>query len=207
MNGPHDLGGMQCFGRVIKEENEPVFHDDWEKRVFALTMSSFGVMGSIDSFRHAVERMPPEDYWRTTYYEHWLAALEIRLAELNFKNADKFESPITASDVEEVVPTGGNYLRKESLIDRKFALGTKVKTRNNSPIGHTRLPRYVRGKVGEIARVYGNFVLPDTTAHDLGECPEPLYSIRFGSEELWGMDSHKNDFLYIDLWHSYLEPI
>ena len=81
MNGLHDLGGLQCFGPIRIEENEPIFHDSWEKQVFAATMVSFGALGPIDSFRHAIERMGAEEYLRTTYYEHWLAAMEMRIEE------------------------------------------------------------------------------------------------------------------------------
>ena len=54
------------------------------------------------------------------------------------------------------------------------------------PRGHTRLPRYARGKRGVIHRCHGIHVFPDTHAHGQGEQPQPLYSVRFDARELWG---------------------
>ena len=76
MNGVHDMGGLTCFGPILREENEPVFHTPWERRVFAMTMLAIGQIDTLDAFRHAIERMDPVHYLSSTYYEHWLAALE-----------------------------------------------------------------------------------------------------------------------------------
>ena len=76
-----------------------------------------------------------------------------------------------------------------------------------NPSGHTRLPRYIRGRIGKIVEERENFVFPDTIAHNLGETPQPLYSVRFESAELWGNEEHLRDAVYIDLWDSYLEKI
>lgn len=77
MNGIHDLGGMHGLGPVDPETQEPVFHDQWERRMFALLMSTFaGGIYNVDEFRHAIERMAPAEYLTTSYYEHWLHSLE-----------------------------------------------------------------------------------------------------------------------------------
>ena len=77
MNGIHDLGGMHGLGPVDPETQEPVFHDQWERRMFALLMSTFaGGIYNVDDFRHAIERMAPAEYLTTSYYEHWLHSLE-----------------------------------------------------------------------------------------------------------------------------------
>ena len=77
MNGIHDLGGMHGMGPVDPETQEPVFHDQWERRMFALLMSTFaGGIYNVDEFRHATERMAPAEYLTTSYYEHWLHSLE-----------------------------------------------------------------------------------------------------------------------------------
>ncbi len=207
MNGPHDLGGLQCFGPIRPEENEPIFHDSWEKQVFAATMVSFGVLGPIDSFRHAIERMGAEEYLRTTYYEHWLAAMEIRIEETELRSKTPGREPVRPEDVDLMVPTGGNYFREGEGYEGRFVVGEKVRARNINPLGHTRLPRYIRGRLGEIVTDRGNFVLPDTVAHDLGENPQPLYSVRFTSTELWGNEEKYRDAVYIDLWDSYLEKV
>jgi len=72
MNGIHDVGGMHGFGAVEREENEPVFHADWERHVFAVLNLTIAA-GQI---RHSIERMPPAEYLTSPYYEHWLHAAE-----------------------------------------------------------------------------------------------------------------------------------
>lgn len=81
MNGVHDLGGMHGLGPIEIEANEPVFHHEWERRVFGMFLPVFATGAfNIDEFRHAIERMGPV-YLQTSYYEHWLAAFETLLAE------------------------------------------------------------------------------------------------------------------------------
>ena len=82
----------------------------------------------------------------------------------------------------------------------------RVRARNMHPTGHTRLPRYVRAKLGTIERVHGVFVFPDTNAHFLGEKPQHVYSVRFAARELWGEQAARHDAVYLDLWDDYLEP-
>lgn len=73
MNSIHDLGGMHGFGPVVQEENEPVFHADWERHVFAvLNLTMAAGQYYVDELRHSIERMPPGEYLGTPYYEHWL---------------------------------------------------------------------------------------------------------------------------------------
>lgn len=82
MNGVHDLGGMHGFGPVEPEANEPVFHHDWERRVFGVMMATFGGGHyNVDEFRHAIERMRPDEYLASSYYEHWLHSTETLLLE------------------------------------------------------------------------------------------------------------------------------
>ena len=92
MNGIHDLGGMHGLGPIVREENEPVFHDDWERRAFALTMATFGDPYSLDEFRHAIERMDPVDYLRSSYYEHWIHALQTLLIEKGIITKEELEN-------------------------------------------------------------------------------------------------------------------
>lgn len=204
MNNVHDLGGMMGFGPVIPEENEPNFHADWERRTFALTMGGTGAFGSIDTFRHAIERMGAVNYLKTTYYEHWLAALEILSKELDFENAEKGNEPITPDVIDQVVKAGIPSHRDEGG-KASYAVGDKVRAKNMHPSGHTRLPRYARGRVGTIEILHGNHVFPDTIAHGKGEDPQPLYAVRFTAQELWGDDAPGKDSLCVDLWESYLE--
>jgi nitrile hydratase len=74
------------------------------------------------------------------------------------------------------------------------------------PRGHTRLPRYARGKRGLVHLVHGVHVFPDAHAQGLGESPQPLYSVRFEARELWGDAGEPNQSVHLDLWESYLEP-
>ena len=92
---------------------------------------------------------------------------------------------LKAEDVPAVLARGGPA---ERPIDQpaRFAVGDRVRTRNMHPRGHTRLPRYARGKTGVVERVHGAHVFPDTNAHGQGEKPQWLYTIRFRGRELWG---------------------
>ncbi|MEO1396135.1 MAG: hypothetical protein AAFV90_24820 [Cyanobacteria bacterium J06634_5] len=94
MNGPHDMGGMQSMGPIPIEENEPVFHSDWEAKVFAMSFATFGNFFTVDETRHASERMPPGEYLSSSYYERWLYALELLIAEHNLLTPAEIETKI-----------------------------------------------------------------------------------------------------------------
>ena len=97
MNGIHDLGGMHGFGPVDPERDEPVFHHEWERRAFAVTMAA-GFLGewNIDMSRYAREQMPPAEYLATTYYEHWLFGLEQLLVERGLLTRAEIEERVAA---------------------------------------------------------------------------------------------------------------
>lgn len=225
MNGVHDLGGMHGFGPVIAEPDEPVFHAEWERRAFALTLA----MGAwkrwnLDMSRHARELMPPAAYLATSYYEHWLFGLELLLERHGFLARAE-----TDARMREGGPPGARRaaavrpgaLRREDVprllqnrrgarlddpVPPKFKVGDPVVARNLHPRGHTRLPRYVRGRRGVIDRDHGVFIFPDTHAAGLGRKPQHVYSVRFAARELWGPDAHPADAVYVDLWDDYLDP-
>lgn len=219
MNGIHDMGGMTCFGPVRREDDEPVFHADWERHVFALSNAALAYVGPVDRFRHAIERMDPVEYLTTSYYEHWLAGMETLLREFGYVTDEEIESgqvahvkqppypPPNAEMVEALVRGGAPASRYEGRMEPALKVGDKVRTRNLEVRGHTRLPRYVRGKVGVIAAHHGSHVFPDTLAHDLGENAQPLYTVRFEARELWGDNVERRDCVYLDLWEDYLEKI
>jgi nitrile hydratase len=216
MNGVHDMGGMTCFGPIVREENEPVFHAPWERRVFAMTMLAMGDAGNLDEFRHAIERMDPAHYLSSTYYEHWLAALEALAVENGVLTREELTSgtvtnsgsttktPLPPETIQAVVKGGGSTQRQTGRMAPRFKPGDYVVACNFNPSGHTRLPRYVRGKRGVIDRVHGTFVYPDTNAHHGGEQPQPVYCVRFAARDLWGPATTR-DSLYVDLWEDYLE--
>lgn len=219
MNGVHDMGGMTCYGPVVWEEQEPLFHASWERRVFGMTMLAMGRLATLDAFRHAIERMDPAHYLSSTYYEHWLAALETLALEKGMltpeelasgvaaKPASSTEPPLPPEAVQHVVTHGAPCDRTDGRQTPRFKVGDRVRARNINPSGHTRLPRYARGKVGMIDRVHGTFVYPDTNAHGKGENPQPLYCVCFTATELWGPDAPGRDNLRVDLWEDYLDPV
>jgi nitrile hydratase beta subunit len=214
MNGAHDLGGMMGFGAIAPEANEPVFHSAWERRVFAM----FGAVSSdwsIDDDRAACEAMSPAAYLETSYYEHWLHGLETLLVARGFVSLQELAAgrpslkrknvaaPMRASEVWARVREPGSYLRPAPAAPR-FKSGEKVRARNIHPATHTRLPRYVRDRIGEITHVHGPHVFPDSNATGRGEDPRWLYAVTFSARELWGHDNA--DTVTLDLWEPYLEP-
>ena len=200
MNGVHDLGGMQGFGPVHPEpeSEEPVFHAEWESRVYGITrlMGRLGLW-NLDKSRHNREQLPPADYLRFSYYESWFAGLVKQLVEAGLisENAEQVRAvPIMTT----------SYLRPASAPPR-FAPGDRVRALNRHPRGHTREPRYVRGHVGVVHEHYGSQVYPDLSAHGVDE-GHHLYSVRFDAGELWGESADANSVVYVDLWEDYLEP-
>ena len=211
MNGVHDMGGMDGFGPVVREENEPVFHADWEGRVAALAALLMWRVNA-DEARHAIERIPPARYLASSYYERWLAGAETLLIERGIATREELiakQNP--ASDpnlIANAVPARGPAPVKEKKPSSpRFAKGDRVRARNINPTGHTRLPRYARGKAGVVARDWGVFVFPDTNAHHAGTKPQHCYSVVFDARELWGKSAGSRERVYIDLWEDYLGPI
>ena len=219
MNGIHDMGGMQDMGPIHAEKNEPVFHAPWEGRSLALNLAAAAWRKwNIDAGRHQIELIPPADYLRLSYYEKWGQRLEellvktglVTQAEIdNGKPAPgspKATPPLTADKVPGMLRSGGPASRNvpgPSL----FKVGQRVRARNINPTGHTRLPRYARGKAGVIHLDHGAYVFPDTNAHFLGEKPQHVYSVRFAAQELWGDQASPRDAVYLDMWDDYLEHI
>lgn len=215
MNGPHDMGGFTGFGPVQPEADEPVWHAAWEPRAFALVLA-MGMTGqwNIDQARHARERLPAPQYWRASHYEMRHYALILQLMELGLIAAIEEEEgrmsvpakPVaraaSAAMIPAIVATGGPASRPLNR-PQAYAIGNKIRTRNINTQGHTRLPRYARGKAGEIVAVHGAHVFPDSNAQGLGEDPQWLYTVRFSARELWG--KHTKDAVMIDLWEPYLE--
>ena len=225
MNGAHDLGGMHGFGPVVLEPDEPVFHAEWERRTFALTLAMGGWRRwNLDMSRHAREQMPPAEYLATSYYEHWLWGLErlverhgfLTRAEIDRRVrqgvAARSRAPSSPSRGRSGARTSlgscGTAARRGSTIPcpRSSRTGDAVLARNVNPAGHTRIPRYVRGRRGVIDRDHGVFIFPDT--HAAGTRPEAAARLQRAvrRRELWGPDGHARDAVYVDLWDDYLDP-
>jgi nitrile hydratase subunit beta len=217
MNGVHDMGGMHGMGPIQYESNEPVFHEPWEARVFALHRAvRASATWTTDASRHAVELIPAPEYLRMSYYEQRLHSLIELMIESELVTRAEVESGKPAPGSAKAAPAliasavpdmlaKGKPASREVPVEARFAVGERVRARNVHPTGHTRLPRYARGKVGTIERDHGVFVYPDTNAHSLGEKPQHLYSVRFAARELWGEQASERDAVYIDMWDDYLE--
>ena len=193
----------------------PSFTPIGRRRAYALVSLVMGAAQvNIDEFRHAIERIPPARYLASSYYERWIAAAETVLVEHGIATRDellaKEDAAIDPRQIANAVATHGPAPVKDQPGSKppraRFAKGDRVRARNMNPSGHTRLPRYVRGKAGVIARDWGVFVFPDTNAHHAGTKPQHCYSVLFGARELWGKPTSREQ-LYIDLWEDYLEPI
>jgi nitrile hydratase beta subunit len=222
MNSIHDLGGMDGFGPVVCEKDEPLFHEAWERRVFGMFLATMGHLYNLDEMRHSIERMSPTHYLGSPYYEHWLAGLERMLVEKGRTSTAEIEAKVRefASAAPPAVPERSNPALAQGLAQAiragapssrgkgraRFASGARVRVRRMNPHGHTRCPRYVRGVAGTIEHVHERFVFPDGHAHGRGESPQVLYTVGFEASDLWGPDAESRGKVYVDLWESYLEP-
>jgi nitrile hydratase len=217
MNGVHDMGGMHGFGPIVREVNEPLFHAPWEAQVRAMVViaRSRGYF-TIDAFRYGIERMDPAHYLRASYFERWLASTERNFLEHGFLTSDELDDrteyfrqhpeAIHPRGVAATTPEAPDESADRSLAASRFAVGDAVVARNVHSSGHTRIPRYARGKRGVVERLHGAQIFPDTNALGLGENPQPLYSVRFDARELWGDSAEPRQTVSLDLWESYLEP-
>jgi len=219
MNGVHDIGGMHGFGPLLPEPGEPVFHAPWEGRLFAMRRAAGAWRRwNIDASRDAIERLPPAEYLRASYYARQYLALEKLLVERGLLTAEELAtrrpadgSPhltaaLPASGVPEMVRKG-SPTRRDAPVAPRLRVGQAVRTKQMHPPHHTRLPRYARGRLGTVIRYHGVFVFPDSNAQFLGEHPEPLYSVRFPARELWGEQASARDCVCLDLWESYLDAV
>jgi nitrile hydratase subunit beta len=220
MSHPHDLGGVDGMGPVHSESEheEPVFHAQWERRVFSLTLGT-GMLGkwTIDESRHARERQSLQDYLRNSYYQNWLVGLNTLLeekqllsqSELRSGRAEADNNPVlklrvpAARDVPLILGKSSSYTMSTSSRPR-FNVKDTVRVKVNTTSGHTRAPRYTQAALGTIALYHGCHVLPDQSARGIKK-GEHLYSVRFSAKELW--DSWDDDEVFVDLWESYLEAV
>jgi nitrile hydratase beta subunit len=220
MNGAQDMGGVHGFGRVDAEADEPVFHAEWERRVLALTLA-MGATGqwNVDATRFARENWPPGTYLARSYYESWLAGLETLLFQHGLVTPDEVAAGrslmptpapvprvLAADDVGPALRAGSPTNREPSRPPR-FAPGDRVRAKTIHPQTHTRLPRYVRGRIGTVELTHGCHVYPDAHAHGKGEDPQWLYTVRFDARELWGADGDPTSTVLVDAFEPYLEPV
>ena len=218
MDGAHDMGGVPWSDPVQPEPNEPMFHAEWERRAFAITLA-MGMPGgwNIDMSRFAREDRPAEEYLAKSYYQIWLAGLERLTLERGLIAPDEIEAgkplhptkpvakTLTPDGVAAMLHRGGPTERKATS-PALFAVGDHVRAKVMHPPTHTRLPRYVRGHVGTIEMLHGVHVFPDSNS--LGqENPQWLYTVTFDGRELWGKDTDPTLSVSVDAWESYLERV
>ncbi len=216
MNGIHDMGGMDGFGPVAREEGEPVFHHRWEGRVYALTraVKRWGFGRGWPGFRFVLESIPPADYLRMSYYERWLHMMVSRLAGSGLVSDRELETGRADPDAPEpeLLPPDAGSLGFGLLnveVPARFRPNDRVRARNLHAFGHTRQPRYVRGRVGTVVEDYGVYALQDSDGAGAQPCdrPQHVYSVRFEGRELWGERAAARDAVYVDLWEEYLEAV
>ena len=202
MDGVHDLGGRQGFGRVRYTLDAPAFHAAWE--VQANSLYAFAVrsgMFNMDEYRHAIERMEPRHYLAASYYERTTTSLATLLVE---------KGVLTQAEIEE--RAGGHVpLAQASAPGRSNAparqawhIGDRVRVKLDFVPGHVRLPGYIRGKSGVVVGISPAYPFPDAHAHGVAAADEPTYDVRFRSEDLWpqGADAA---LVHVGVFESYLE--
>lgn len=208
MDGVHDLGGTQGFGPVEVEADEPVFHHEWEGRTFGVALGALGAGGfNTPMFRHAIERMDPGHYLTSSYYEHWLTAVATLVVEAGMISGTELDArvgafplarppAVGADDAETGLPAG----------EPRFAVGEAVRVRDLQFAGHTRCPRFVRGRRGVVVRIEPTAPVPEVEAHRRERLLEPTYGVRFEAAELWSDTTEAKTAVHVDLYERYLEP-
>jgi nitrile hydratase beta subunit len=202
MDGMHDLGGKQGFGRVRWTQQATAFHEPWEIRAnslyaFAVTSGLF----NMDEYRHAIERMEPRHYLTASYYERSLTSLLSLCVEKGVVTRDELERRAGGS-IPLASPSSrgrGNAPQRE-----KFSVGDCVRVRADSVPGHMRMPGYIRGKTGVVVGISPPYPFPDAHAHGVQAEDEPTYDVRFRTEDLWP-DSSDKALVHVGVFASYLQ--
>ena len=202
MDGIHDLGGKQGFGKVRFTKDAKAFHEAWEVRANALYgyAARLGLI-NMDEYRHAIERMDPRHYLAASYYERSLTGLATLCVEKGLVTREELERraggafPISAPSA----PGRGNAPRRE-----RFKPGDRVRVKEDFVPGHVRMPAYIRGKTGVVVSETPAYPFPDAHAHGVSAQDEPTYDVRFRSEDLWP-NSADPALVHVGVFQSYLE--
>ncbi len=221
MDGVHDMGGMHGFGPVIEPGAELAYHEPWEPRAFAIQMLvGLEGLGAGPGGRPVREGMEPAHYLAASYYERWIYSAEQRLLRKGTIAPGDIEAMMERLAAGESIPAHRDTGMAERMLadlravdpmdpapeDARYAPGERVRVKRMHPAGHTRCPRYARGAVGVIGAVRGADRLPDRAVYGEKVAPEPVYSVAFSSDELWGPGEDASWTVSLDLWESYLEP-
>ncbi|WP_037312890.1 nitrile hydratase subunit beta [Ruegeria halocynthiae] len=219
MDGIHDMGGMQGFGKVVPEADEPVFHAPWEGRMFGLALSSsFALAYSDDKFRRNIERMDPAHYLQSNYYEKWYESVTALIIEAGAATRDELDAGVAKDAgpggwakadpaiIPEAIAAGASQERPSDDAPRpRFAPGDRVRMLTTRGYDHNRLPRYARGRAATITACRGRFILADSHAKSGEENPTWLYTVAFAARDLWGPDAGENDAVTLDIWETYID--
>ena len=207
MDGIYDLGGMVGFGPIEIEADEPTFHEPWEATAFRLNVASIGLLRAYntDEYRHAIERMEPRHYLEARYYERVLTGVATLLVENGLLDLADLEQRAGGRFPLARPPRANRDDGRAEPAAPRFEVGARVRVRQDHQPGHTRAPRYVRGRTGVVVHVAPSFTYPDLNAHRLARRREPTYHVEFTAAELWGADAEADDTVVVDLWESYLE--
>ncbi len=215
MRRAHDVGGAAGFGPIAIEKDEPVFHEEWEGRVFGM-MTTIGHRAF--PMRPAIESIEPETYLASSYYQKWLIALEKGFVRSGTLTANELQDRVEFHRRHPGTPASQNhdseltraardnrYSQRSPKYDGDpaFSIGDDVLTRRIDPSGHTRIPRYAQGKHGTVHALRGVYDLLDLKVQGVRK-PEPVYTVGFDARELWGDQAESPQRVYIDLWESYL---
>jgi nitrile hydratase beta subunit len=202
MDGIHDLGGKQGFGRVRHSPAAPVFHEPWDKRVNALYSLAVKLgLFNMDEYRHAIERMEPRHYLSASYYERSLTSLATLCVEKGIVPLDELER-LAGGAFPLALPSAPG--RSNAAMRERFARGDRVRVTTDHVPGHVRMPAYIRGKVGVVVSESPAYPFPDAQAHGVPSADEPTYDVRFSAAQLWP-SSADVAFVHVAVFQSYLE--
>jgi nitrile hydratase len=218
MDGVHDMGGMHGFDPI--ERDELSYHEAWELRVHGISSAVAAPGGS----RFSLESLEPAQYLGSSYYERWPHARIDTLIANGTIRREELEAAVARyrEDADAEMPEGDpeRYARtRQAMLEARenrpdpglpsaarFSVGDRVRARTIHPEGHTRLPRYVRGRAGEVIGVYRPQGFQDDEPMSDHEGPQPVYAVRFEGAELWGNAAHVNSSVVLDMWEAYVEP-
>jgi nitrile hydratase beta subunit len=219
MNSIHDLGGMDGFTLPERDQEFPL-REEWERVLWSLV---FAVVAKPEpayggGTRADIERIPPELYLDMPYFAKWLWAEEVAAIRGGVTTRDELQDPegplqelesgpFTPATPDEVVAflTRDDTFQIPARIDARFRVGDEVSVRNNHPEGHTRCPRYTRGRRGVIQKHHGVHHFQDHVDGDVGQ--QHLYTVSFTATELWGERGNPKDRIHAELWEYHLEAV
>ena len=201
MDSMHDLGGKQGFGPIHYDPATQHHHEDWEKRIRAL--SAFlgqSKIYNMDEYRHAIERMAPQHYLSGPYYERVLTAVATLCVEKGLLTRDDLERHAGSA----FPLSGPSAPGRAPSPPQDFPIGSRVRVKNLFVPGHVRMPGYIRGKEGVVVAKSPAYPFPDAHGHGIHCADEPTYDVRFSAQDLWP-DSSEPAFVHVGVFQSYLE--